>query len=78
MAFKNKNSEDRRKSWESPWQRFWRKRRMNALRNSSDHAMYMAITLVFIVLVLGGLVYLGVSEAGGPTPSSGGLELFNR
>jgi hypothetical protein len=48
---------------ESRWQRYWRKRRMNAVRNSSDHASYMAIGILIAILVLGALLFFALRGA---------------
>jgi len=42
----------RNRRGESRWQRFWRRRRMNAVRNSSDQAAMMAVGLPVVVLLL--------------------------
>lgn len=48
---------------ETRWQRYWRKRRMNSLRNSSDHAVFMAVCLIAIAMLLGALLYFGMKGA---------------
>ncbi len=68
----------KRRAGESRWQRFWRKRRMNSLRNSSDHAVSMALTLVAVVLVLAAVVVLGMRGAKFDSGPPKGLELFNK
>jgi hypothetical protein len=60
---------------ESRWQRFWRRRRMNAVRNSSDHAVFMAVGITTGLLVIGTALFLmtrGASFSGGG--ASGGYE----
>lgn len=49
---------------ESRWQRYWRKRRMRALRNSSDHATAMAIGILFIVLLISALLVIAAKRGG--------------
>jgi len=64
-----------RRRGESRWQKYWRKRRMNSLRNSSDHAVFMALALVAVFLLIVTVAILGSRGAkfdGGPP---GGLEL---
>lgn len=49
---------------ETRWQRYWRKRRMHALRNSSDHATAMAIGILFAILLIGALLVVAVKRGG--------------
>lgn len=64
---------------ESRWERFWRKRRMNALRNSSDHATAMAIGIVAFILIIGALLVVVVKRGGLPTfKRPGKTDLFIR
>lgn len=48
---------------ESRWARYWRKRRMNAVRNSSDHATYMAVGILVAVVVLGAVLFVALRGA---------------
>jgi hypothetical protein len=67
-----------RQRGESKWQRFWRRRRMNSIRNSSDHAVFTAVSLFLILLAVGLLAFFGMrgAQLGGPSPS--GTEMFLR
>lgn len=60
---------------ESRWQRFWRRRRMNAVRNSSDHAAFMAVGIVVGLLAIGIALFLVTRGAAFPRGgASGGSE----
>lgn len=62
---------------ESRWQRYWRKRRMNAVRHSSDHASYMAVGILIAILVLGALLFIALRGADLPQRSGPGTpEVF--
>ena len=52
-----------RRRTESRWARFWRRRRMNSIRNSSDQAVYTALALLAIVALLGLIVFFGMRDA---------------
>lgn len=52
-----------RRRGESRWQRFWRRRRMNSVRNSSDHATVVAIGIVAGIVLLVAVLILGFRGA---------------
>jgi hypothetical protein len=61
---------------ESRWQRFWRRRQMNAVRNSSDHAAFMAVGIVAALLAIGIALFLAARSARFPTGGApGGIEI---
>lgn len=51
---------------ETRWQRFWRRRRMNAVRNSSDHAMFVAVGILLALILLGGALVFVARNASFP------------
>lgn len=63
---------------ESTWQRFWRKRRMRALRNSSEHAVYFAVGFLTLLVALGLLLYFGLRDANLSGAGSNALPSFGR
>ena len=66
----------RRLRGENRWQRFWRRRRMNSVRNSSDHAAVMAVgILVALILLAGALVFVARNARLPAGPGKPGLTL---
>jgi hypothetical protein len=68
----------KRRNGESRWQRFWRKRRMNSIRNSSDHAVYTALALFAAVLLIAVIAFLGTRGVSFQGGAPKGLELWNK
>jgi hypothetical protein len=66
-----------RRRGETRWARFWRRRRMNAVRNSSDHAVVVAIGIFAGLALLGAVLFFGLRGARfQPGPGLRGAEVF--
>jgi hypothetical protein len=68
----------KRRPGESRWQRYWRKRRMNALRNSSDHAVHLALALIGVILLIAALAILGMRGAKFDSGPPGPMDLWSK
>jgi len=68
----------KRRQGESRWQRYWRKRRMKSIQNSSDHAVFTALALLAVILLIAAIAILGIRGAKFDSVSPRGLDSWSK